>query len=133
MNEDEMESASPEVYAFLEAEDYGYVIRLPAHAVLQRRIAHLPPKAGQRAVDLGNIGPHLHHPGTGREAILIRSQGLVRIEPVTEGSEDDASRSFSPRSFRSSTLTRSGVKFGNSETVMHLLSRLAKTTAEANE
>src|SRR3954462_15783407 len=33
--------ASPEVYAFLEAEDYGYVIRLPGNAVLQRRIAHL--------------------------------------------------------------------------------------------
>ena len=33
--------ASPEVYAFLEAEDYGSVIRLPANAVLQRRIAHL--------------------------------------------------------------------------------------------
>jgi Transposase DDE domain group 1 len=33
--------ASPEVYEFLEAEGYGYVIRLPANAVLQRRIAHL--------------------------------------------------------------------------------------------
>jgi len=33
--------ASPEVYAFLEAEGYGYVIRLPANAVLPRRIAHL--------------------------------------------------------------------------------------------
>jgi hypothetical protein len=33
--------ASPEVYEFLEAEDYGYVIRLPANPVLQRRIAHL--------------------------------------------------------------------------------------------
>jgi hypothetical protein len=33
--------ASPEVYAFLEAEGYAYVIRLPANAVLQRRIAHL--------------------------------------------------------------------------------------------
>jgi hypothetical protein len=33
--------ASPEVYKFLEAEGYGYVIRLPANAVLQRRIAHL--------------------------------------------------------------------------------------------
>src|SRR3954452_3905690 len=33
--------ASPEVYAFLEAEDYGYVIRLTANPVLQRRIAHL--------------------------------------------------------------------------------------------
>jgi Transposase DDE domain group 1 len=33
--------AGPEVYAFLEAEDYGYVIRLPANAVLQCRIAHL--------------------------------------------------------------------------------------------
>src|SRR4051794_12798478 len=33
--------ASPEVYDFLEAEGYGYVIRLPANAVLQRRIAHL--------------------------------------------------------------------------------------------
>jgi Transposase DDE domain group 1 len=33
--------ASPEVYDFLEAEDYGYVVRLPANAVLQRRIAHL--------------------------------------------------------------------------------------------
>jgi hypothetical protein len=33
--------ASPEVYAFLEAEGYAYAIRLPANAVLQRRIAHL--------------------------------------------------------------------------------------------
>jgi Transposase DDE domain group 1 len=33
--------ASPEVYEFLEAEDYGYVIRLPANAVLHRRITHL--------------------------------------------------------------------------------------------
>jgi len=33
--------ASPEVYEFLEAEGYAYVIRLPANAVLQRRIAHL--------------------------------------------------------------------------------------------
>jgi Transposase DDE domain group 1 len=33
--------ASPEIYAFLEAEDYGYVIRLPANAVPQRKIAHL--------------------------------------------------------------------------------------------
>jgi hypothetical protein len=33
--------AAPEVYAFLEAEDYGFVIRLPANPVLQRRIAHL--------------------------------------------------------------------------------------------
>jgi len=33
--------ASPEVYEFLEAEGYGYAIRLPANAVLQRRIAHL--------------------------------------------------------------------------------------------
>src|ERR671921_131760 len=33
--------ASPEVYAFLEAESFRYAIRLPANAVLQRRIAHL--------------------------------------------------------------------------------------------
>jgi hypothetical protein len=33
--------ASPEVYEFLEAEGYGYAIRLPANTVLQRRIAHL--------------------------------------------------------------------------------------------
>src|SRR5689334_1770579 len=33
--------AAPEVYELLEAENYGYVIRLPANAVLQRRIAHL--------------------------------------------------------------------------------------------
>ncbi len=33
--------ASPEVYEFLEAERYAYAIRLPANAVLQRRIAHL--------------------------------------------------------------------------------------------
>src|ERR687894_583739 len=33
--------ALPEVYEFLEAEGYGYAIRLPANAVLQRRIAHL--------------------------------------------------------------------------------------------
>src|SRR3954469_3009580 len=46
--------ASPEVYELLEAPGYGYVIRLPANAVLQRRIAHLlkrpvgrPPKKPQ--------------------------------------------------------------------------------------
>ena len=33
--------ASPEVYGFLEAERFRYAIRLPANAVLQRRIAHL--------------------------------------------------------------------------------------------
>src|SRR4051794_27933273 len=33
--------ASPEVYELLEAEGYGYAIRLPANAVLQRKIAHL--------------------------------------------------------------------------------------------
>src|SRR3954466_281967 len=33
--------AAPEVYELLEAEDYGYVTRLPANAVLQRRMAHL--------------------------------------------------------------------------------------------
>jgi hypothetical protein len=32
--------ASPEVYELLEAEGYAYVIRLPANAVLQRKIAH---------------------------------------------------------------------------------------------
>jgi Transposase DDE domain group 1 len=32
---------SPEVYECLEAEGYGYAIRLPANAVLQKRIAHL--------------------------------------------------------------------------------------------
>ena len=33
--------ASPEVYDFLEVEGYGYAIRLPANAVLQRKISHL--------------------------------------------------------------------------------------------
>ena len=33
--------ASPEVYAFLEAEGYQYAIRLPANQVLQDHIAHL--------------------------------------------------------------------------------------------
>jgi hypothetical protein len=33
--------AAPEVYTFLEAESFRYAIRLPANAVLQRRIAHL--------------------------------------------------------------------------------------------
>src|SRR3954447_8470129 len=33
--------AAPEVYELLEAEGYGYAIRLPANAVLQRKIAHL--------------------------------------------------------------------------------------------
>src|ERR687883_1150686 len=33
--------ASSEVYECLEAEGYGYVIRLPANAILQKRIAHL--------------------------------------------------------------------------------------------
>src|ERR671932_767789 len=33
--------ASPEVYLFLEAEGYGYTIRLPDNVVLQRSISHL--------------------------------------------------------------------------------------------
>ena len=33
--------AAPEVYTFLEVESFRYAIRLPANAVLQRRIAHL--------------------------------------------------------------------------------------------
>ena len=33
--------AAPEVYTFLETESFRYAIRLPANAVLQRRIAHL--------------------------------------------------------------------------------------------
>src|ERR687894_675196 len=33
--------AAPEVYTVLEAESFRYAIRLPANAVLQRRIAHL--------------------------------------------------------------------------------------------
>src|SRR5215213_1822972 len=46
--------AKPELYELLEAEDYGYTIRLPANPVLQERIAHLltrpvgrPPKKPQ--------------------------------------------------------------------------------------
>ncbi len=46
--------AKPELYELLEAEGYGYAIRLPANAVLQERIAHLltrpvgrPPKKPQ--------------------------------------------------------------------------------------
>ena len=33
--------ASPEVYAYLEAEGYLYAIRLPSDQVLQKRINHL--------------------------------------------------------------------------------------------
>ena len=33
--------AKPELYELLEAESIGYVIRLPANAVLQERIGHL--------------------------------------------------------------------------------------------
>lgn len=33
--------AHPDVYEFLEAEGYGFVIRLPANAVLHRAIGHL--------------------------------------------------------------------------------------------
>jgi Transposase DDE domain group 1 len=47
--------ALPEIYPFLEAEKYSYVIRLPANVVLQRKIAHLlkrpvgrPPKEVRR-------------------------------------------------------------------------------------
>src|SRR3712207_6449432 len=52
--------ASPEVYTFLEAEGYAYAIRLPANAVLQRRIAHLltrpvgrPPHEVRRFYEIG--------------------------------------------------------------------------------
>jgi len=33
--------AKPEIYAYLEAKNIGYAIRLPANEVLQREIAHL--------------------------------------------------------------------------------------------
>ena len=32
--------ANPEIYEFLEAEGFGYAIRLPANGVLQERIGH---------------------------------------------------------------------------------------------
>ena len=64
--------ASPEVYEFLEAEDFSYAIRLPANKVLQGSIAHLlkrpvgrPPNDVRRyhagfsyqAADLGQTPP----------------------------------------------------------------------------
>ena len=33
--------ANPEIYEFLEAEGYGYVIRLPTNPILQGKIAYL--------------------------------------------------------------------------------------------
>src|SRR5829696_9109177 len=50
-----------------------------------------------------------------------------------ELSAGEASRSFSPKSFPNSPLMRSEGMFWNSETVMHLFSTFAKTTAEADE
>ena len=52
---------------------------------------------------------------------------------MAELSVGEASRSFSPKSFRNSPLMRSEGMFWNSETVMHLFSMFAKTTAEAAE
>ena len=57
--------ANPEIYEFLEAEGYGYVIRLPANRVLQDKIGYLlkrpgatrpwPPPAGACSmIRLGN-------------------------------------------------------------------------------
>jgi hypothetical protein len=39
--------ALPEVYSFLEAEGFGYAIRLPANAVLQHSISHLLKRPGR--------------------------------------------------------------------------------------
>ena len=41
--------ALPELYEFLEAEGYGYAIRLKANAVLQGRIGHLVKRPATRA------------------------------------------------------------------------------------
>jgi hypothetical protein len=72
--------AAPEVYAFLEAEDYGYVIRLPANAVLQRRIAHLlkrpvgrPPTRFGVSTPASGIRPRL---GATRVGLWPRSSGM---------------------------------------------------------
>ena len=51
--------ASLEVYSFLEAEGYGHAVRLPANAVLQRRIAHLltRPMGLNRDGSCRDVGP----------------------------------------------------------------------------
>src|SRR5689334_1388811 len=58
--------ASPEVYTVLEAEGYGCAIRLPANAVLQRRIAHLLKRPAGRP------------PCTLRSCLVATSCGLAR-------------------------------------------------------
>jgi hypothetical protein len=74
--------AAPEVYTFLETESFRYAIRLPANAVLQRRIAHLlkrpvsrpPPAPGGPALvrelqlPSGFLGPLPPGGGEGRVA-----------------------------------------------------------------
>ena len=86
--------ARPEIYQFLEAEDYLYAIRIPANEVLEREIAHLltrpvgrPPKrpaiqyAGflYRAESWCESSPYC---GQGRVALrrAIPSRGLHRHE-----------------------------------------------------
>jgi hypothetical protein len=49
--------AKPEIYELLEAEGYGYAIRLPANAVLQERIGHLL----TRPVGRPSKGPQVFH------------------------------------------------------------------------
>jgi Transposase DDE domain group 1 len=81
--------ASPEVYAFLEAEDYGYVIRLPANAVLQRRIVHLlkrpvgrPPQEVRASTPASAIKPR---PGAGHAGSWPRSRMAPRRTLPTGG------------------------------------------------
>jgi hypothetical protein len=77
--------ASPEVYAFLEAENYAYVIRLRANAVLQRRIAHLlthpvgrPPTRSGAFTPASATKPR---PGSGHAGSWPRSSG-TRVNSI---------------------------------------------------
>ena len=73
--------ASPEVYEFLEAEDFSYAIRLPANKVLQGSIAHLlkrpvgrPPMMFAGIMPASAIRPR---PGTNPAASSPRSSGIL--------------------------------------------------------
>ena len=46
--------AKPEIYEFLEAEGYGYAIRLPANPILQGHITHLLTRPAERVVEFCN-------------------------------------------------------------------------------
>ena len=83
--------ANPDIYTFLEEEDYLYAIRLPANQNLQRAIEHLLTRPGRRATCPPACRPTLQSPKENLREFHLSGQELGH-RPSRGGQSGMASR-----------------------------------------